>query len=103
MAPKKYGKVNPESYPYTECREQHHWQPLDGAIDKAAKMAYRTQKCANCPTRKNSIISMRAQDYGQLIRSSYAYPNDYRVPGGIDIADRGRIRMFNFLAELSGK
>lgn len=99
---KKSATFSVDSYPYVECREQHHWQPYDGAVDAKAKLAYRVQKCANCPTKKHSTLSMRAVDYGQTVRSYYHYPTDYRVPGGMDTAVRGQIRMHNFLIELGG-
>lgn len=88
------------TYPYSVCREQHHWQPYDGAIDDETKLAYRVQRCQNCPTMKHSVISMRPTTYGQLVRTHYAYPQDYRVQGGISLADRGKLRVRNFLAEL---
>lgn len=96
----KKAPLNPDTYPYPECREQHQWQPYDGAIDKGAKLAYRTQKCGNCPTKRYSVLSMRAADYGDTIRSHYVYPKDYLVPGGMSPGDRGRIKMHNFFAEL---
>ncbi len=89
-------------YPYTECREQHVWKPYDGTIDNRAKLAYRVQKCANCPTKRHSVLSLRAEDYGQLVKPSrYNWPSDYRVEGGLDRADLGHIRMANFLREVS--
>ena len=95
-------RMNIESYPYAECREQHVWRPFDGALDHKAQVAYRVQKCAHCPTKKHSTFSLRKTDYGQLLESSrYSYPSDYRVQGGLDKADRGHIRMFNFLREIT--
>ena len=94
-------RLDIESYPYTECREQHVWTPYDGALDQKAGLAFRVQKCQNCPTRKHSTISLRKVDYGQLVHPThYSYPKDYRVVGGLDKADRGHIRMHNFLQEI---
>ena len=96
-------KFDAASYPYPECREQHVWTPYDGTIDQKDKLAYRTQKCANCPTKKHSVISMRALNYGETVCASYVYPPDYKVEGGLDKRDRGAIRMANFLHELDGQ
>lgn len=96
-------RVDIESYPYTECREQHIWQPYDGVLDHKVGLAFRVQKCANCPTRKHSMYSLRKSDYGQMVKPShYSYPKDYRIEGGLDKADRGHIRMHNFLLEIQG-
>ena len=98
----KKAKVDISKYPYTDCREQHVWRPYDGALDNKRMVAYRVQKCANCDTKRHSILSLRAADYGQLVKaSSYRYPDDYQVPGGLDRFDRGQIRMHNFLAEIA--
>lgn len=106
MAPSKKPlsqRVSIELYPYTECREQHVWKPYDGSMDHKAGLAFRVQKCANCPTKRHSILSLRKSDYGQLVRPSYYhYPVDYKVEGGLDKADRGHLRMHNFLQELKG-
>jgi hypothetical protein len=91
-----------DDYPYTMCREQHHWTPYDGRLDEKHKQAFRIQKCANCPTLKKSVLSLYPNDYGQLIRSTYLYPKDYKIVGGIDAKDLGRMRMANFLSEIDG-
>jgi hypothetical protein len=94
-------RISIENYPYTECREQHVWQPYDGVLDHKAGLAFRVQKCAHCPTRKHSVYSLRKADYGQMVHAShYSYPKDYRIAGGMDKADRGYIRMHNFLQEV---
>lgn len=102
MAPATPKKFNVNGYAYPECREQHVWTPYDGTIDEKQKVAFRVQKCANCPTKRHQVLSMRQADYGQTIRSHYLYPDDYRVPGGLDKYDKGRLRMRNFLEEISG-
>lgn len=93
-------RVDIKSYPYTDCREQHVWRPYDGTVDNKAGVAYRVQKCAHCPTKKHTILSLHKTDYGQVIRSYYNYPTDYRVEGGMNAADRGLIRMHNFLRDI---
>lgn len=100
---KKPPTFDVNTYPYLDCREQHVWEPYDGVIDKQAKLAYRIQKCAHCPMRRHTLISMRAHDYGDVVSRSYRPPKDYRIPGGLDHRDRGRIRMANFLREISGQ
>jgi hypothetical protein len=67
-------KFDVKSYPYTICREQHVWEPYDGVIDNKAKLGYRIQKCAHCPTKRHTIISLRIGDYGDTLSSSYRYP-----------------------------
>jgi hypothetical protein len=93
-------KFDAAAYPYPECREQHVWKPYDGTIDKVNKVSERIQKCAQCPTKRYTTLSMKPSTYGQIERSSYKYPNDYQVKGGLTISDRGVIRMFNFLDEV---
>jgi hypothetical protein len=100
MAKGEKKKLDVEAYPYPECREQHVWNPYDGAIDEKAKMAFRVQKCGNCPTKRHQVLSMRTADYGQTVRSHYVYPDDYQIKGGVDRSDRGRLRMRNFLEEI---
>lgn len=96
-------RINIEAYPYVECREQHKWLFYDGVQNYKVGIAFRTQKCANCPTKRHSQLSLRKADRGQLVKpSTYSYPDDYQVPGGLDKADRGLIRMHNFLAEIEG-
>lgn len=93
-------KFDVATYPYTLCREQHVWQPYDAAIDQKAKVGYRIQKCANCPVKKHSVVSLRPGDRGFLIKNPrYAYPVDYRVAGGISRDTKGAIRAYNFLQE----
>lgn len=89
-----------ETYAYPLCREQHQWTPHDGGIDNKAKLAFRIQKCAHCPTKKHTIISLRASNRGQILKSRMQYPSDYLVKGGLDRSDRGAIRLHNFLAEI---
>jgi hypothetical protein len=96
-------KFDVKSYPYTICREQHVWEPYDGVIDNKAKLGYRIQKCAHCPTKRHTIISLRIGDYGDTLSSSYRYPKDYRIVGGITATERGQIRAHNFLGELNGQ
>jgi len=93
-------KFDVGNYPYTLCREQHVWTPYDAAIDQKAKVGYRIQKCAHCPTKKHSIVSLRAGDQGALLKPArYSYPRDYRVAGGISRDTKGAIRAYNFLQE----
>jgi hypothetical protein len=94
------GVFDPEKYQYTECREQHHWVPYDGAIDVKAQIAFRVQRCSNCTMRKYTQISLYPKDYGQLLSSYYKQPPGYRIPGGIGPAERGQIRVHNFMAEV---
>lgn len=92
-------KFNVESYPYTICREQHVWVPYDAVIDNVKKLGYRIQRCDNCPTKRQTIISLRVSNGGATLSTSYRYPDDYRIPGGVTPAERGQIRLYNFLAE----
>ena len=63
-------------------------------------MAYRVQKCALCPTKKHSVLSMRKANYGEVVgHAHYTYPKDYQVKGGMTKADLGRIRIWNVLRE----
>jgi hypothetical protein len=104
MAEKKTKKFDVGTYPYTHCREQHVWEPYDGAIDKKAKRGYRIQRCVNCPTKKHSVINLDPKDYenyGRTVSNSYRYPTDYHITGGIASRERGLIRVHNFMAELT--
>jgi hypothetical protein len=88
-------------YPYTKCREQHVWMPYDGRCDWSNKIAYRIQICGFCPTLRKSELSLKEADKGKLIKSStYKYPGDYRIVGGLAATERDRMRFANFLAEL---
>jgi hypothetical protein len=95
------GRFSVKAYPYPICREQHKWVPHDGVIDHQKKLGYRIQRCENCPTKRHTIISLRVTDYGDTLSSSYRYPKDYRIVGGITSGQRGQIRAHNFLAELA--
>lgn len=104
MADKKKAKhvpVKPDDYPYVQCRDQrHHWAPYDAVIDHKAGVAYRVQKCALCPTKKHSVLSLRKMSYGEVVgHPHYTYPKDYQVKGGMTKADLGRIRAHNVLLE----
>jgi hypothetical protein len=89
-------------YPYTKCREQHVWMPYDGRCDWKTKIAYRIQVCGFCPTLRKSQLSLREIDKGRLLKSStYKYPKDYRIVGGLAATERDRMRFANFLDELS--
>lgn len=107
MAARKLKAVPPlnqlDNYPYPECRGEHHdWQPYDGRIDEKARRCYRVQRCPNCTTKKKSILSLRDSDYGLLVKpATYDWPKDYRVPGGVDRRDLGRMRMPHILAEIA--
>lgn len=93
-----------DEYPYPECREKHDFQAYDGRLDEKRKVAYRVQRCPRCTTLKKSELSLREGDKGMLIKHpTYKYPKDYRVPGGMDAHDMGRMRMMNFLTELKEK
>jgi hypothetical protein len=96
-------KFNPVTYPYARCREQHVWEFHDGAIDQKNKLAYRIQKCANCPTRRHTIFSTRPGAEGEIESRTYRYPTDYQVKGGLDRFDLGRVRYHNFLQELAAR
>lgn len=95
----KEAPFSAETYPYTECREQHHWKPYDVTIDKKAQIVFRIQQCANCTMKKHTQLSIHNADYGQIIRAYYAQPPGYRIPGGITLDERGAIRMHNVLGE----
>ena len=98
---KKHVPVNPDDYPYAQCRDQrHHWAPYDAVIDRKQGVAYRVQKCALCPTKKHSVLSLRKMNYGEVVgHPTYSYPKDYQVKGGMTKADLGRIRIHNVLLE----
>jgi hypothetical protein len=97
-------KFNPKTYPYPECREQHTWKPYDGTIDDKAQRAYRVQRCRFCGTKRHSVLSTHPDNAGQLVKpSTYVYPDDYQVEGGLDKRDRGLIRFHNFLEEMGEK
>lgn len=105
MAARKLKAVPPlnlvTDYPYTKCREQHVWMPYDGRLDERTKIAYRIQICGFCPTLRKSQLSLREADKGRLIKSStYRYPKDYRIVGGLAASDRDKMRFANFLDEL---
>ena len=100
-AASKKTTVNPGDYPYVLCRDQrHHWAPYDAVIDHKQGVAYRVQKCALCPTKKHSVLSMRKANYGEVVgHPRYQYPTGYQVKGGMTKADLGRIRIHNILLE----
>jgi hypothetical protein len=102
MAKKKATEqFDAQTYAYPSCRMQHRWRFYDGSIDSKTKLAYQVDRCERCETKKHFIISMRSLTYGQLHKpASYAYPTDYQVPDGLDKADKGKLRMRNFFAEL---
>lgn len=95
-------KFSSDGYAYPHCRaDQHVWTPYDGSIDEKAKLAFRVQKCANCPTKRKTILSMRPSDFGQLVKSStYSYPQDYKIAGGAGRDIKGQLRMRNFFDEI---
>jgi hypothetical protein len=90
---------SPEIYPYVECREQHVWKPYDVVIKQKAQIIFRIQVCHNCGMKKHTQISLHPLDRGQLIKSYYAAPSGYRIPGGIGVEERGAIRLFNVMGE----
>lgn len=93
-------KFDVATYPYLDCREQHSWKPFNAVIDQKQKLGFRTLKCANCPTKRYSVISLRVADYGDIISNSYRYPKDYRIEGGLGRRDRSLVRIHNFFAEV---
>lgn len=95
-------KFDPAFYPYPECREQHIWLPYDGTLDHKNKVAERIQKCMNCPTKRYQLLSLKESNKGQTIKSNYGYPTDYQVKGGLTKADKGLIRLHNFMEEIQG-
>lgn len=96
-------KFDVQSYPYLDCREQHVWVPYNAVIDEKKKLGFRIQKCANCPTKRHTIISLRVANYGDTLSSSYRYPKDYRIEGGITGRERSLIRAHNFLGQLDSQ
>lgn len=101
MAARK--SFNPNTYPYSKCRESHEWKFYDGTIDQKTGVGYRVQKCDNCDTKRYAYLSARPADRGQYVRKPrYKYPEDYKVEGGLDRVDLGRVRMHNFLSDLEG-
>lgn len=105
MAKKKSEKqkavgFDPATYPYLSCREQHVWTYYDGTLHEKQQVAHYVQKCANCPMKRYTVLSTHSSTYGEVMSRSYRPPVDYRIEGGLLYADRGRIRMANFLSAL---
>lgn len=99
--PKKVNKFNPATYAYPECRERHEWSFYDGTVEERTKLAYQTDRCPTCGTKRHTVISMRTGDYGQLAKPrSYDHPEDYHITGGLDRSGKGRLRMRNFFDRL---
>lgn len=94
-------KFQVQFYPYTHCREQHHWRLYDGTVDNTAQVGYKISQCANCGMKRYQTISLRT---GQYVRTTrYAAPKDYYIQGGLDRLARGEIRVFNFLTDLQAR
>lgn len=97
--PVKGKKFSVKEYQFSICREQHHWIGYDATVDKAAGIGYRVQKCEYCLTKKYTTIYLRDGSY--LKNSKYVYPDGYRVEGGLSRGDKSRLRLRNFMSELS--
>ena len=89
---------DPADYEFTDCREQHvGWRHYDSSVDENGKVGYRVQKCEGCGTKRyRSIILIGSKRGEPFAATRYVYPPGYRVPGGLDPADRRMIRVHNF-------
>lgn len=73
---------------YTECRVlAHAWRYT--TVENDGRDYVQGLRCLRCECEKFVTISRR----GEIVRSSYRYPADYRIAGGIDAEDRAELRL----------
>jgi hypothetical protein len=78
---------------YCVCRDfGHNWRPSRAAWSDEYEVWEREMRCGRCGTVRSQDLSRR----GEVLRSSYAYPDDYQAPQGVgrlSSEDRGWLRI----------
>lgn len=89
---------------YLWCRDvMHSWDPYNARISRSKSTrrneVHQVLLCTRCGTYKTRIMSTT----GDLLRSTYAYPDGYLLKehGPMTPADRSMVRRINFQQSLN--
>jgi hypothetical protein len=78
---------------FLACRDfGHAWRPFDVRVVRKYQEIHRVFKCLHeCGTERTQVLSVD----GHILRSWYAYPDGYVLPGigRLNTDDRARIRV----------
>jgi len=77
------------------CRDLGHtWQPHAAGFNKRTQSYHQALRCGRCTTIRTRLLSRT----GEILASSYQYPDNYLVPAGIgrvDASFRGELRVLS--------
>ena len=77
------------------CRDiGHTWMPFEASFDPKTKVYKQALRCPRCTTIRRRALSRN----GEILGSSYTYPETYRAPHGLGVTTapvRAEIRVFS--------
>ncbi|QDF17928.1 hypothetical protein SEA_GORKO_83 [Gordonia phage Gorko] len=85
----KIGKINLDD-DHARCRIYGHAWDAVGDIIFNAEGYWETLGCLRCGLRRRALVERRT---GYIKNRTYTYPKGYHIKGGLDRAQRGKVRL----------